>query len=129
MLSDPLPRDKNCRLLVKMPNESSIGKTKHRRTRGTARESVKRMLGESRIVVGTPGSLQADPIFEANRHDLDSRAPFGLLVLDRAEELTEHDFVRLTKLAARWVLVGDVSVSERSAAEGRFFTSHTDFQS
>ena len=43
----------------------------------------------------------------AEQHAAESAPPFALLVLDRAEELTEHDFVRLAPLAARWVLVGD----------------------
>src|SRR5207253_8036913 len=37
---------------------------------------------------------------------------FDLLVLDRAEDLTEHDFVQLAKHARRWVLVGDVPPAE-----------------
>jgi hypothetical protein len=63
---------------------------------------VRRLLAESRVVVGTPGSLDADPVF------IDS-PPFALLVLDRCEELAEADFLRLCPLAARWVLVGKVN--------------------
>lgn len=62
---------------------------------------VQRLLAELRIVVGIPGSLEADPVF------LDSPS-FNLLVLDRCEELTEVDFLRLHGLASRWVLVGEV---------------------
>jgi hypothetical protein len=67
----------------------------------TVPELAQRCLVESRVVVGTPGSLQADPVFGGS-------AAFELLVLDRAEELTEPDFVNLARLARRWVLVGDV---------------------
>ena len=66
-----------------------------------APDLIPRLLAESRIVVGTPGSLVADPVFADS-------PPFALLVLDRCEELTETDFLRLSPLAARWVLVGDV---------------------
>jgi hypothetical protein len=62
---------------------------------------VRRLLAESRIVVGTPGCLETDPAF------IDSPS-FTLLVLDRCEELTEDDFSRLHGLASRWVLVGEV---------------------
>jgi hypothetical protein len=58
---------------------------------------------EARVVVGTPGSLESDPAFAAATGD----PPFALLVLDRAEELPETEFDRLSRLAGRWVLVGD----------------------
>jgi hypothetical protein len=80
----------------------------------TAREIGKRILGECRVVVGMPGSLSADPVFELASQELSTEPPFGLLVLDRAEELTEPDFIHLAKLATRWVLVGDVLVSDDS---------------
>ena len=77
-----------------------------------ARELARRFLAESRVVVGTPGSLQADPVFASR--DNRSGPAFDLLVLDRAEELGEHDFVNLAKLASRWVLVGDATPPSRS---------------
>jgi hypothetical protein len=77
----------------------------------TAGELVKQTFSDLRIVVGTPGSLSADPVFDRDRRELHGEPQFGLLVLDRAEELTEHDFIRLAKLANRWVLVGDLSPS------------------
>ncbi|AWM40457.1 hypothetical protein [Gemmata obscuriglobus] len=55
-----------------------------------------------RVVVGTPGSLKVDPVFAAPANE----GPFGLLVLDRAEELTENEFPWLARLAGRYVLVG-----------------------
>lgn len=66
-------------------------------------ELVARALAESRVIVGTPGSLEADPVFGTIPGD----PPFGLLVLDRAEELPEPEFERLSRLAERWLLVGD----------------------
>jgi hypothetical protein len=78
----------------------------------TAALLVKRDLVESRVVVGTPGSLLSDPVFDRDSQDLNAEPQFNLLVLDRAEELTEHDFVRLAKLGERWVLVGEVAAPE-----------------
>jgi hypothetical protein len=71
-----------------------------------APDLTRRLLSEPRIVVGTPGSLEADPVFV-------DAAPFALIILDRAEELLEADFVRLCGLAARCLLVGDVQRRER----------------
>ena len=73
----------------------------------SAPDLVRRFLAEARVVVGTPGSLTADQVFEAAR-DADA-PPFALLVLDHAEELTEPDFENLSRLAARWVLAGEVA--------------------
>ncbi len=52
------------------------------------------------MIVGTPRSLDADPVFAA------PGSLFGVLVLDRAEELPEAAFPKLARLAERWVLVG-----------------------
>lgn len=65
-------------------------------------EALARAAAETRAVVGTPGCLAVDPLFAALTDD----PPFGLLVLDRAEELPETEFPRLARLAERWVLVG-----------------------
>lgn len=75
-------------------------------------ELGKRMVASVRVAVGTPGSLSADTVFEQRAEELHSEPPFGLLVLDRAEELTEHDFLHLAKLAKRWVLIGDLIAYE-----------------
>ncbi len=56
----------------------------------------------ARVFVGTPGSLNTDPVFAF----LAVNPPFGVLVLDRAEELPETEFAPLSRLAERWVLVG-----------------------
>jgi hypothetical protein len=66
-----------------------------------------RLLAGVPVVVGTPGSLHADRVFARDPGN-SGPPPFDLLVLDRAEELTETDFVQLARLARRWVLVGDV---------------------
>ena len=69
----------------------------------TAPEQVALVLAEPRVVVGIPGCIATDPVFSSLADD----PPFGLLVLDRAEELPEAEFPRLAKLAGRWVLVGE----------------------
>lgn len=66
---------------------------------------ARRLLANARVAVGPPAALSADPVFDALA---DRDPPFGLLVLDRAEQLTEPDFARLARLADRWVLAGDV---------------------
>lgn len=67
-------------------------------------ELLRQFLGDARVVIGTPGSVDSDPAFEP-RQDLSAPA-FSVLVLDHAEELTEPDFTRLAVLARRWVLAG-----------------------
>ncbi len=71
----------------------------------SAQEALARAVTEPRVVAGTPGCLGSDPVFAALTGT--DEPPFGLLVLDRAEELPETEFPRLARLAARWVLVGD----------------------
>ena len=75
-------------------------------------DAVQHVLVEPRVVVGTPGSLQADPVFEALAAANES---FSLLILDRCEELTEADFLRLAALAPRRVLVGNARPAEGPA--------------
>lgn len=73
---------------------------------------IRQYLAEPRVVVATPGSLGVDPVLEmasCEQCPSGSKPQFSLLILDRAEELTEADFVRLSHLATRWVLVGDTS--------------------
>lgn len=76
---------------------------------GNRADLVRRFLAEARVVVGTPGCLGVDPALDHGHREPTSAPPFALLILDRAEELAEVDFVQLAKLAVRWVLVGDVS--------------------
>jgi hypothetical protein len=71
----------------------------------TVPDLAQRLLARAGVVVGTPGSLEADPVFAALAAGGTS---FALLILDRCEELTEADFTRLATLAPRWVLVGEV---------------------
>ena len=77
------------------------------------------MLSEMRVVVGLPGSMMADAVFEPFSINRCSEPPFDLLVLDRAEELTETDFVHLAKLARRWVLAGNVVTPFEKTAPGK----------
>jgi hypothetical protein len=77
----------------------------------TGADLVRQFLAEPRVVVGIPASLGADPVFDPAHAPADG-PPFALLVLDRAEELTEPDFVRLARLGGRWVLVGDAGHEE-----------------
>ena len=76
----------------------------------TGPELTRRFLAEARAVVATPASLHADPVFEAPADP--AASPFGLLILDHAEELTDHDFLGLSRLAERWVLTGDASLPD-----------------
>jgi hypothetical protein len=72
----------------------------------SAADAARRHLECVPVVVGTPGSVHVDPVFGRGP---DGGAPFDLLVLDQAEELGEHDFVQLARLATRWVLIGDAA--------------------
>lgn len=74
------------------------------RAASAARE---RALTDPRAVVGVPLCVGADPVFAA----LPADAPFDLLILDRAELLPEAEFARLSRLAKRWLLVGDASAA------------------
>ena len=69
---------------------------------------ARRYLTEARAVVGVPDSLNADPVFEV----LTDNPPFGLLILDHAEDLNDRDFADLSRLADRWVLIGDTHFAE-----------------
>lgn len=85
-------------------------------TRGGPAAAAARLLAEIPVVVGTPGSLDADPVFDTRPADA---PPFALVVLDRAEELTESDFVHLARLGDRWVLAGELPDEPRPVANGR----------
>ncbi len=74
-----------------------------------ATELARQLLTERRIVVGVPGSLFSDPVFDALAAASTHEPDFTLLILDRAEELTEPDFVNLAKLASRWILIGNIA--------------------
>lgn len=74
-----------------------------------------RALTDPRAVVGVPLCVGADPVFAA----LPADAPFDLLILDRAELLPEAEFARLSRLAKRWLLVGDASAAPPPSRNGR----------
>lgn len=78
-------------------------------------ELAGRVLAEARVVVGTPGSLDADPVFATTS----AEPPFGLLILDHAEDVGEADFAHLSPRAGRWVLAGAASAGgERNGRRG-----------
>jgi hypothetical protein len=95
-------------------SESVLARQRAAKRETETRELVMQAMAELQVVVGVPGSLTADPVFESAPRDQSCDPQFSLLILDRAEELNEHDFIRLAKLATRWVLVGDLSHSEES---------------
>ncbi|MCS6865274.1 MAG: hypothetical protein RMJ56_16620 [Gemmataceae bacterium] len=82
------------------------------------------MASETRIVVATPQALENDPFFTA----LSGETPFGWLIFDRAEELPEAEFIRLSRWAERWIFVADVPPADHhrpthlraSSRHGRF---------
>ncbi|HJZ59609.1 MAG TPA: hypothetical protein VKE74_31985 [Gemmataceae bacterium] len=76
---------------------------------------ARRLLAEVQLVIGTPGSLDADPVFDT---PAEAALPFGLLILDHAEQLTEPDFANLSRLAERWVLIGDAGPTHRPPLNG-----------
>lgn len=83
-----------------------------------AGDAARRFLADARVVVGHPRSLNADPTFQAVQPA--DGPPFGLLILDHAEELTEGAFDGLARLASRCVLAGDAAPPEpRPAPPGR----------
>src|SRR5262245_39505435 len=87
--------------------EAQLAAARARLADCSAPDFIRRLLAGVGVVVGTPGSLEADPVFDGSESGDDP--PFGRLILDRAEELTEPDFLRLAKLASRSVLVGDTA--------------------
>ena len=84
--------------------EQELAAARARLTELAAPDLPRNLLARAGLVIGTPGSLQCDPVFAALAAN---GSPFALLILDRCEELTEADFARLATLAARWVLVGE----------------------
>ena len=87
-----------------LERELAIARTRLQELTASGPDLARRLLAETQIVVGTPGSPENDPVFRA----IGTGTPrFDLLVLDHAEELTEPAFERLSLLAARWVLAGE----------------------
>lgn len=86
-----------------LERELAVARTRRQELAEAGPDLPRRLLAETHIVVGTPGSMENDPVFSA------LAAPFDRLVLDHAEELTEEALDRLAPLAARWVLAGDAA--------------------
>ena len=70
-----------------------------------APEGARKFLAEASIVVGTPRSLDVDPVFVSA--STPTAFPFSLLILDHAQELTETDFLALSAEAGKWILAAD----------------------
>jgi hypothetical protein len=62
-----------------------------------------RLPGYVNLVAATPAGLAADPHFG----DQASAAPFDLLILEEADQVTEGDFLKAARRTRRWVLVGE----------------------
>ena len=69
---------------------------------------AREFLTAVRVVVGTPGCLNAEAVFAPPGDS----PPFGVLILDHAEELGEADFADLSRVAERWVLAGNAAMPE-----------------
>lgn len=67
------------------------------------------LAAETQVVVATPLALDSDPFFTA----WPSEVPFAWMIFDRAEELPEAEFVRLSRWAERWIFVGDVAAADQ----------------
>jgi hypothetical protein len=63
---------------------------------------AERLPGLANLVAGTFQAVAGDKRFDQQSLD----APFDLLVLEQAEEISEADFQALARRARRWVLVG-----------------------
>jgi hypothetical protein len=96
-----------------LERELAVARTRQQELAEAGADLPRRLLAETGIVVGTPGSVACDPVFEA----LDQ--PFDRLILDHAEELTETEFDRFAPLAARWILAGDAAAPAYPVANGR----------
>lgn len=99
---------------AELERELAVARTRDEELAAAGADLPRRLLLETQIVVGTPGSVDSDPIFAA----LGER-PFERLVLDRAEELNDAAFDCFTPLASRWILAGDASPPATPIANGR----------
>jgi len=74
-----------------------------------------RLLGYVNLVAATTTGIAADEHFG----DAQARTPhFDLIVLDRAHEVTESEFLSVARRARRWVLVGEPSPEAETAGRG-----------
>ncbi len=89
-----------------LERELAVARTRLQELTSAAPDLARRLLAETQVVVGTPGSLESDSVFKALKTALH---PFDLLVLDHAEELTEPAFEHLSTLATRTILAGETT--------------------
>jgi hypothetical protein len=97
-----------------LERELIVARTRLQELTAAGAELPRRLLAESQVVVGTPGSLESDPVFVAL-----GGVPFDRLLLDHAEELTESAFDRLAPLASKWILAGDAGPPPPPVSNGR----------
>lgn len=91
---------------LELERELSIARTRVQELADAGPDLARRLLAETRIMVGTPGSVDSDPVFDA----LPRTDPlFDRIILDCAEELTEPAFERFASLARRQLLAGDAT--------------------
>ncbi len=83
----------------------------------TEADNMPRRLAEcANLVAVTTAALAADPYFGDGARS----APFDLLVLEEAEQVTESEFLAAARRAARWALVGEpASGPEGPPARGK----------
>ena len=99
---------------AELERELAVARTREEELTAAGADLPRRLLLETQIVVGTPGSVDSDPIFAA----LGER-PFERLVLDRAEELNEAASARFAAVAAGGALAGAGSPPGMPIANGR----------
>jgi hypothetical protein len=80
-----------------------------------AADIAPQLAGAADVVAATTAAIASDPDFG------DRAAPFDLLVLEEADRLTETEFLRLSRRARRWVLVGEAATDGPPPHVGRPF--------
>lgn len=91
---------------AELERELAVARTRFQELTSAGPDLARRLLAETQVVVGTPGSLESDSVFKALKPALPR---FDLLVLDHAEELTEPAFEHLSALATRTILAGETT--------------------
>jgi AAA domain len=74
---------------------------------------AERLPGCVNVVAATTAALAGDEHFgDTSRAESGGPVRFDLLVLEEADQVTESEFLRLTRRARRWVLVGGPAAEE-----------------